>query len=132
MVKSVAIYFEIILFMAFLDIALTHFLFFLDRKKGMISNKQERNLIVRKLFMKQINPVSFLMGIIYVYSGLILSYIISVRFTSNYHEFVYMILGIYILMNYIHVINLNIRYLNWNNERFWKAYKELDDAEIVG
>jgi hypothetical protein len=131
MVNLVALPFEIILFMAFLDIAWTHFHFFLDRKKGLTSTKMERNPIIRKFFMKQVTPLSFLAGILYVFTVLTLLFIVAVKFTNYYSDYIYLVFGMYFLLNYIHLMGIEQTYKNWNNEAYWKAYKELDDAEIV-
>jgi hypothetical protein len=132
MVNLVALPFETILFMAFLDIACTHFHFFLIRKKGVLSTKQERTPIIRKFFLNEITPLSFLAGLCYVFFGLIFIYLVLVHnYLNDIQNLTHMIFGIYILINYIHVIHIQTTYKNWNNEAYWKAYKELVDAEIV-
>lgn len=106
-----------ILLFAVLDITLTHYLFFLDRKKDVLDMSCEKNWIPRLIMQGNPNPINFItaviinvsvMGFILMFAGELMTGIIF---------------GLLIFVNYSHYHQLMDRRRNWDNELYWKIVK---------
>ena len=55
----------LILLLSFFDMLLTHYQFFMDRKKKVMNMRSERNIIPRLIMGKNPNPKNFIVGCVF-------------------------------------------------------------------
>lgn len=94
------------------DNILTHYQFFLLQKKKVFNPKLECNIVARFMMGGNPSPKSFIIMFFYQYVVIYLMLVI-IRFDSNY---VYAIIGAFVMVNYYHVNNLSTYKKNWNSQ----------------
>ncbi len=107
-----------ILVLAVLDITLTHYAFFLDRKKDALDMSLEKNWLPRFIMRNDPNPINFIVGCLFniTVMGLIVFILNEVIMEG-------IIFGMLLLVNYSHYFLLKTTKEQWNNDKFWKALK---------
>jgi len=100
-----------------MDVSLTAYQLFLCNKKITTAYKMEANPIARKIFGKKLSPARYLLCALYALTGvtLILAW---VRFVGMY-EILYTFVGMYVMVNIYHMINLSVFKRNWDNPIYW-------------
>lgn len=120
----------VILVLVALDVLLTHFQFFLARKKDCLDMSFEKNWLPRLIMGSNPNPTNYFIGS-FINLCLVTLFI---RLTAFYHSTVYQltigtILGLFVAVNYMHLINIEEDGTQWNNAGYWKAIKQVQETK---
>lgn len=99
-----------------LDVTFTHFLFFLEKKKGVFDIKSERNWLPRLIMRGNPTPRNYLLGCLFS-TGLFIAGSIVID------NFAFIAIGMLALLNRIHIDTVRIFYMNWDNEIYWKILR---------
>lgn len=101
-----------------LDMSLTYYQLFLDKKKGSLHLERERNFIPRLLIGKKLEAWRF------VPAGILLTGIV-VLFASMAYEGGFALAGMLLVVNRYHLENLGFEKKNYNNEEYWRYRREM-------
>jgi len=108
--------------LSMLDILLTHYTFFLLRKKEPVDMNMEKGLVARWIMRGNPNPRNYVLGSFFN----IVVFIVAVSFATYQGigvEVTNTVLGVMMMLNFIHVINITDVARNWSNEKYWKIRK---------
>ena len=114
-------YLLLILIFMFFDNALTHYQFFICKKKGVFNNKQEMNIIARYIMGGNPRPLTFIF--LFIYQILI---VFLVLWIDNFSDIgIGFLCGIFVLVNVYHYGNINTYKKNWDNNSYWERAKNV-------
>ena len=102
--------------LSFLDITLTHYRFFLDKKKKVFEIRDEKGILGRIIMGKNPNPRNYLVGCI-----LSISVFFFVSLLNENASL--MFIGALFIVNFLHVTEIDKVRRNWNNRNFWNLFK---------
>jgi hypothetical protein len=108
----------VVLLLHFMDIMFTQYHFFLMRKKGIMNTKFERSWLPRKLMGKNpIRPIVALRS--FLVTGTIVYFMVMYSFLHNATPSVFFVMGVFAMMDYIHIFQIKDLKKHWNDEIFW-------------
>lgn len=106
-----------IISLSFIDITLTHYRFFLDRKKKVFEIRDEKGILGRIVMGNDPNPRNYLVGCLISISVF--------AFVSMFNrDASLMFIGALFIVNFIHITEINKVRRNWNNRGFWNLFKK--------
>lgn len=108
-----------LLWLSALDITLTHYQLFLDKKKGVLDMNTEQSLIPKLIMGNNPNPVNYVVGSFLSQGMLILISILAGPVLIN------IFFGMLLMVNYYHWIYIQDRKRGWDNKYYWKVLRKV-------
>lgn len=102
---------KLILLLGLLDVTLTHYQFFLDKKKDAFDARSELMWLPRKIMNNNPNPYNYLLGVLIT----CMIYSLSVWYPPVQP----VLLGLLGVANYTHIANIGVIKKNWDNDAYW-------------
>jgi len=115
----------LIITLCFIDITLTHYRFFLDKKKEVFNVKDELGTLARLIMKGNPAPNNYIVGCLISFLVLIFASFFTLKFV----DFMF---GAYFIIIWTHLAHISIVHQNWYNKKFWhilKKYRQADKSK---
>jgi hypothetical protein len=115
---------HVVLLLVGLDVIFTYILLDYSKRHDAFDAKDERNILPR--FLIGGNPtwgkcVLHSLGQVLLFAVIFRLY--ALWFPSYYYHFVFLVLGVELLLTLVHYHNLRVYYLNKDNEEYWELLR---------